>query len=413
MARLLQEPKEEHLTYLRELIAVTFLRPIVNTHDCKFLGEAIMTSINQRLSVDTVARLFGIKKSASMPSVFTLDTCAKYVGYGSWKDLVTSYNEQNNLYQKMLLFDSIEKNSSFEAIAHQLNDCTKSTTLYETFNQIMLWKASQQDEPFFERLFELHIIFDYQESYKYDVFNTCTLLSILCEKHIWLSQIAITHYANVPYSINYFVEWVVVTERKYYLPLLDRYLYYRANDKEAVLFYHLIVCTYYAENKDKHLFTAHYDILKSLMGFAPELNNMLHMRWYGVQLYHSVLYDNSIMKNNITYQIMHSAYCNHKDSGHRVSSIFMICNYLYFIKDYLLIRDLFEEKINESSTILGYWAELNYNQLKVYYADALYKTGATTMAKQILSEVKKERFDLNFKERMLHVYHELKTALYL
>ena len=48
MARLLQEPKEEHLDYLRELIINTFSKPIVNTNDCNLLEGAIQLAINQR-----------------------------------------------------------------------------------------------------------------------------------------------------------------------------------------------------------------------------------------------------------------------------------------------------------------------------------------------------------------------------
>jgi chemotaxis protein CheY-P-specific phosphatase CheC len=227
MARLLQEPKEEHLEYLRELIINTFSKPIVNSNDCKLLEDAIQEEINQRLSVDTLARLFGIKKSASSPSIFTLDTCSNYVGYASWKDLVTSYLDQSQLYQKALLFEIMEQPISFDELVTRLNVYSKSIALFETFRQIMLFKAQQKDEAFFERLFEIELLFEFQENYKYAIYNTVHLLSILCHKHEWLSKIAIQHYANVSYTLNYFVEWVVVPERAYYLPLLDRYCYYK------------------------------------------------------------------------------------------------------------------------------------------------------------------------------------------
>ena len=412
MARLLQEPKEEHLAYLRELMINKFSKPMVNSKDCKILEDEILLTIAQRLSVDTLARLFGIKKSASSPSIFTLDTCSVYVGYASWKEVVTSYLEQSELYQKALLFEVLEQPISFDELVIRLNGFSKSPTLYETFRQIILYKVQQKDEEFFERLFEVKLLFEYQETHKYAIYNTVHLLSILCTKHDWLSKIAITHYANLSYPINYFVEWVVVPERAYYLPLLEKYFFYKANDKSALLFYHLILCTYYGEQNEWHQFEAHYNNITYLIIDNYTLNNVLKMRWFGVQLYYNRRHNETERQENLLKKIINSNFINHNDSGHRVSSIFMICNYLHIAEKYETIITLFEEKTNESSNILGYWAELNYNQLKVYYAYALYKMNRKSEAKVIFNEIKENRFDLNFKERIIKIYKELQEVLY-
>ena len=411
MARLLQEPKEEHLEYLRELIINTFSKPIVNSNDCKLLEDAIQEEINQRLSVDTLARLFGIKKSASSPAIFTLDTCSNYVGYASWKDLVTSYLDQSELYQKALLFEIMEQPISFDELVTRLNVYPKSIALFETFRQIMLFKVQQKDEAFFERLFEIELLFEFQENYKYAIYNTVHLLSILCHKHEWLSKIAIQHYANVSYTLNYFVEWVVVPERAYYLPLLDRYCYYKANDKAALLFYHLTLCTYYGEKQEWNQFDAHYSSITYLIIDSYTLNNVLKMRWFGVQLYYNIHHNEFDLQEALLKKIVKSNYINHNDSGHRVSSIFMICNYLFIAEKYETIITLFEEKTNERSDILGYWAELNYNQLKVYYVFSLVKNDRKEKALEVFKQIKPDRFDLNFKNRMISVYKSLETLL--
>lgn len=411
MARLLQEPKEEHLNYLRELIINTFSKPIVNTNDCKLLEEAIQLSINQRLSIDTIARLFGIKKSVSSPSVFTLNTCSIYVGYASWKDLVASYLEQSELHQKALLLEIMEHPISFDELVIRLNGFSKSIALYETFLQIILYKAQQKDEAFFERLFEIKLLFEYQENYKYAIYNTAHLLSILCTKHDWLSKIAIQYYANLSYPVNYFVEWVVVPERDYYIPLLNRYFYYKANDKAALLFYHLILCTSYAEQKEWNQFEGHYSNIVYLSENANDLNNIVKMRWFGVQLYYNKRHKEKDFQEILLEKITNSKFVNNKDSGHRVSSIFMICNYLHVIEEYQTIIKLFEEKTNKSSDILGYWAELNYNQLKVYYAYALIKKDRKEEAIEVFKQIKPDRFDLNFKNRMIVIYKSLESLL--
>jgi hypothetical protein len=89
----------------------------------------------------------------------------------------------------------------------------------------------------------------------------------------------------------------------------------------------------------------------------------------------------------------------------------MICNYLFIVEKYQTIITLFEEKTNKSSDILGYWAELNYNQLKVYYAFSLIKKHRKEEAIEVYKQIKPDRFDLNFKQRMTTVYKSLETNL--
>jgi hypothetical protein len=235
----------------------------------------------------------------------------------------------------------------------------------------------------------------------------------LCNKNDWLSRIAIANYANVSYPVNYFVEWVVVPERTYYLPLLDRYFNYKSNDKEALLFYNLILCTHYGEKNEWNLFEARYNNIINLLVDSYSLNNILKMRWFGVQLYYNRLHKEIELQESLLKEIINSNFINHNDSGHRVSSIFMISNYLHIAEQYQTIIILFEEKANESSHILGYWAELNYNQLKVYYAYSLYKIGRKSEAKIIFGEIKENRFDLNFKKRLNVVYKSLAAILEL
>ncbi len=403
MARLLQEPKEEHLHYLRELITNKFSRPIINTTDCKLLEDAIQEAINQRLSIDTISRLFGIKKSNSLPSIFTLDTCSIYVGYASWEELTKSYSEQNALYQKAILFEVIQNTNSLEDLFYKLNACSKTTLLYETVNQIILCKAQQKDVAFFKRLFELQLIFEFQESHKYAIYHTIHLLGSLCEQNDWLSEIAITYYHNLPYAANYFVEWLVVPEKQYYFPLLENCY---KNNKSTSDFYHLIHCTYFAETNQWDLFLPHYHKIVAL----PK-NNMLEMRWFGVQLYYDKRFENSVYQDKLIAKIKKHSCTNAKDAGDRVSSIFMICNYLFVIGAYDAIIILFEQNAVKYSTILGYWAELNYNQLKVYYAFSLSNYNRKEEAVIIFKQIRPDRFDLNFKQKITEVYKSLQTIL--
>jgi hypothetical protein len=166
MARLIEKPKEEHLSYLRSLVITKFTKPIVNTTDCKILEEKILIVCNQRLSVDTLARLFLIKKGNTNPSIFTLDICSSFVGYKNWKDLTSSYQNQNNLYQKNLLFELITNDISFDELKLNIEKIQKSNELYDLFIQIILIKFNKKDKRFFKKIFYFNSIFELNETYK-------------------------------------------------------------------------------------------------------------------------------------------------------------------------------------------------------------------------------------------------------
>jgi len=403
MAKPLQPNKEEHLDYLRLLIANKFSKPIVNTNDCKLLEEAIQVSINLRLSVCTISRLFLIKKSDSSSSIYTLNACSLYVGYNNWKGLINSFSEQNVLHQKAILFAVIQNTISLDKLFSKLNASSKSSQLYETINQIILCKAQQKDEVFFKRLFELQTIFEFEESYKYAIYHTIHLLGSLCEQHDWLSEIAIANYHNLPFKENYIVEWLVVPKMNYYLPLLENCY---KNNSAIADFYHLINCTHFAETNQWDSFLNHYNKIDT----APK-NNMLEMRWLGVQLYYDNHFDKSINREKLIGEITKNSYTNAKDAGDRVSSIFMICTYLFVSEAFDLIISLFEQKTAKHSSILGYWAELSYNQLKVYYSLSLVKNNRKDEAIMIFKQIIPDQFDLNFNHRMNRLYKNLELVV--
>ena len=138
---------------------------------------------------------------------------------------------------------------------------------------------------------------------------------------------------------------------------------------------------------------------------------MLEMRWLGVQLYYDKQFENDLHREKIVAKILKHSCTNAKDSGDRVSSIFMVCNYLYVIGAYETMISLFEQNTVKYSSILGYWAELNYNQLKVYYAFSLIKKHRKEEAIEVFKQIKPDRFDLNFKQRMIAVYKSLEIIL--
>ena len=411
MARLLQKPKEEYLNHLRNQINKKFPSKISSISGCDLLIADIYSKTQHLLSIDTIKRLLILKKSSSLPSVFTLDVCAQYLDYHDWENFVKSYLEQSVFYQKTLLINIIEDRKSFDDILTYINDDLKSTDLFENFNKILLYKAQVEDEVFFKRIFEFHNIFEYNELHKYDIYYTIHILGSLCTKYDWLKAIAITHYHNISFDENYFVEWLVVPDKDYYFPLLENY--YKANEdtKSAAVFYHLIQCTYLAEQQEWGTFEDHFKQVIPLLVSTFSFNSILKMRWLGIQLYHDSHFNNGDLQKSIIKRIFSASYINEKDNGNSITAIFIISNYLTHLELYDVIIELYEQKCLKRTSLLGHWGYLNLNQLNVHYALALLKTGKNQEAKLIFDKIKHHQFDLNFKTRMLALYDVLVKEL--
>lgn len=409
MARIPQEPKEEHISYLKSLVHTSFSQSITTSYDCSSLAESIESTRNEKVSIDTLRRFFGVIKNTSLPSTFTLDVLSKYVGYKNWGDLLMGYEEQSQLHQKNLLFELISTGISVEELLIRFSTLSKTIEIYDFFGQIILIKAQQKDFIFFENIFQFKLIFEFQESFKYAIYHTIHLLGTLCASNKWLHEIAVTNYYNLPYAEDYFVEWLVVPEQTYYLEVLENYYRDNKDNQNKSLFYHLIHCTIKASDGDWEAFIKHYNLVKTINVAVNSLHNILQMRWFGVQLVYDKHYNNGFEIDNLCATIYDSTAVNSKDAGDRVSSIFIITQYLLAVGNYNLIIDLFKKKSTKYSNILGYWASLNYNQLKVYYAFALLKNNQTEKAILIFKEVDPNRFDLNFKKAVSAVYGLLKA----
>lgn len=411
MARLFQKPKEEYLNHLRNQIHKKFPSKITNNSGCEILIADIFSKTQHLLSIDTIKRLLVLKKSNSLPSIFTLDVCSQYLGYHDWEDFVKTYLEQNIFYHKILFINIIEEKKSFEDILSYINSEIKSSDLYENFNKILLYKAQVIDEEFFRRIFEFHNIFEFNELHKYDIYYTIHLLGSLCTKYDWLKNIAISHYHSLPFAENYFVEWLVVPEKDYYFPLIENYYNSDKNSKSTAVFYHLIRCTYYAEQRQWEEFEIHFKKIFPLIVSAYTFNYILKMRWFGVQLYHDNHFNNKELQTSIIKKIFNSSQINEKDCEYCITSIFIISNYLSELALYDVVIDLYEQKCTPRVSLLGHWGDLNLNQLHVQYALALLKTGRKKDAKLIFNKIKQQQFDLNFKTRMQSIYDVLAKEL--
>ena len=79
------------LEHLKKEIINKFGQELSYSKDCENLAEIICESTGGRISATTIRRLYGLLKSPSAPSKFTLNLLAQYVGYKSWGDFESNY----------------------------------------------------------------------------------------------------------------------------------------------------------------------------------------------------------------------------------------------------------------------------------------------------------------------------------
>jgi hypothetical protein len=64
--------------------------------DCEHLSIEIEKHTRQKVSVNTLKRLFGIISGVCEPRLYTLDTIAIYLGYGNWDVYLQSLDKLGN-----------------------------------------------------------------------------------------------------------------------------------------------------------------------------------------------------------------------------------------------------------------------------------------------------------------------------
>lgn len=79
------------LEHLKKEILNKFGQELSYSKDCEALAGVVCESTGGRISATTIRRLYGLLKSNSAPSKFTLNLLAQYVGFKSWADFEFNY----------------------------------------------------------------------------------------------------------------------------------------------------------------------------------------------------------------------------------------------------------------------------------------------------------------------------------
>lgn len=97
---------------IKELIECKFEKKIRYSSDFEHLSYEIEKETKQRISTNTLKRLFGFIEGVREPRLYTLDIIAHYLGHDQWDDLLADVAMPNSAFvpkTKTIYVETLEK----------------------------------------------------------------------------------------------------------------------------------------------------------------------------------------------------------------------------------------------------------------------------------------------------------------
>lgn len=113
---------------IKKLLEEKLNKEIRYPSDIEHLSYDIEKHTSQRISVNTLKRLFGLVQGVKEPRLYTLDIIARYLGFKNWDDIIESIGNQGNSS-----FSSIE-----EVIITDLQEGDKIVLCYSPDREVTL-----------------------------------------------------------------------------------------------------------------------------------------------------------------------------------------------------------------------------------------------------------------------------------
>lgn len=118
---------------LKEEIQNKFGKKIMYDSDCRALLKQMYTTTHCSLSVSTLKRFFGIVKSLSSPSKYTLDTLAQFLQFTDWHDFINRFEKEKHPYAQQETWDNLKERTNIITNASLKSIKNKIGTRFEHF----------------------------------------------------------------------------------------------------------------------------------------------------------------------------------------------------------------------------------------------------------------------------------------
>jgi hypothetical protein len=403
MSRIKHKIPEQHLTELKSLVEYAFGKKILNVNDCNNLSDSIFLKVKSSVSSDTLRRLFGLIETKTQPSLYTLETLSKFVGFSGYNDFTNStVLVGKHFFYKQILDCNANKLMPFEAL-ESMQNINPSADYYSTLHQLIILAFQKKDKLFFENIFINQLGFDWLSIYKYEIFQTVQLLGKLVEDNDWLQEIALKKYVALPFFFDYFVEWYVADTQPYYLLLLEKYKEAHHDNPEKLIFYYSItaICSFRNNEFDK---LAYFSETLTQLENQCAPNNILKARILGVHYLHDFIKKDAKAENKVLATDFEILFPH---IGDRVTSMFFLFNYLFEVKAYTIIIELFERWLTHDAAFFSIWTRINWNQICLYLVYSYQNLNNNEAAYSFYNQINPALFEVYNYKRFQKLYEEL------
>jgi hypothetical protein len=392
--------QDEHLFELKSLVEFTYGKQILNVNDCISLSDSIFEKVKIPISSDTLRRLFGLIDTNSKPSLFTIETLSKYVGFSGYYDFINSLVlVGKHFFYRQILDCTSDKIMPFEALK-ALEQSQPSVDYYSTIHQLTHLAFHKKDTLFFERFFINQSAFEWIPIFKYEIYQTIQILGKLVEKNSWLQEIALKNYIGLPFYFDYFIEWYVPEEQIYYQNLLEKYKEKHYDNPEKLIFYNCVAAIKSFRNNEFTQLEACNKTIEFL-GSQCEPNNVLKARILGVHFLNDLKKGDLKAELKILEIDFESWF---PDIGDRVTSMFFFFAYLFESKSFDLMIKLFERWLSQDTVFFSIWTRVNWNQLCVYMTFAYQSENKKEIAEKYFNQIDTSLFEVYNFDRFQELY---------
>jgi hypothetical protein len=237
----------------------------INKNISKF-AQLIFLKTRNSVSVSTLKRLF-LYPDFTIPSLYTLDTICKAIGFADWDDFTEDLNQLSE-YEHYEILSVIKYNgyndwNDFNKIVTRF---VNTTFKYEIVLLLVDVAIKRRDIESLAKLFDLPVLFEILHDNRPQYYFLQELGLRL--RNSELIYELIPHYAKHPVAQVAYIERTVDEDNLngYYGVLLEEYHKYKKN-LEAKLFYHNLM--YQRDRENGNHRTEHFDFLVNFKETEP------------------------------------------------------------------------------------------------------------------------------------------------
>ncbi|MDD4991618.1 MAG: hypothetical protein PHR83_05220 [Paludibacter sp.] len=367
------------------------------------LAQLILSTTHNSVSISTLKRLF-LYPDATNPSLFTLDSICKTIGYGGWNEFMEKENQIAS-FKHLEILTTLRLNgySNFEEFKNILSEFSASSHKYEIVLTLVKVAVQKDDVETLSKLFELPFFLE-NINYEPPQFYFAQDLGLILRESPKIREL-VKYYARSVVAQEWYIERFVDEDNLngYYGEMMELYHQYKTN-LEAQLFYHCLMCVRDIQNgiyKSEHFdFLIHFRENEPVH-FMPKLRRLAILMVY--------FNDNIEIKDSLLEEI--PFLIKDIDLGDRSYIALILSHIIFYKKDHYILKLTIEcLNLSQGNPQQNIHLYRNYNILKIYEAFVLLGEGKPNDAKAKLASYN-PMYQCPYRQNLYNSHYEIVNAM--